>query len=273
MNDTLQRIVDVLTLYGLKVIAAIIILIVGRWIAKLVKQLVQKLLNKKNVDPMITSFVGNLTFALLMTFVVIAALGRAGIPTGSFIAVVGAAGLAIGLALQGSLANFAAGFLMIIFRPFKKGDYIEGAGTAGIVEQIQIFTTILNTPDNKKVIIPNAKLMGDNITNYSATGTRRVEFVVGVSYDDDIDKVKNTLQQIIAADERILEEPASMIAVKELADSAVNFVMRAWVKTDHYWDVYFDTTEKIKKSLDDRGISIPYPQTDIHLYDHKKNQT
>lgn len=255
--------------YGLKIVAAIIVLIVGRWIAKAIRKLVKKILIKRNIDPTLISFVGNLAYIALLTFVIIAALAQLGIQTTSFIAVIGAAGLAVGLALQGGLANFAAGFLMIVFRPFKVGHFIEGAGATGIVEEIHIFTTQLRTPDNKTVIIPNAKLMGDNIINYSAKDTRRVDLVVGVSYTDDLQKVKQVLQDIVKKDSRILQDPASMIAVKELADSSVNFVVRLWVKTEDYWDVYFDTTENVKKRFDAEGISIPFPQQDVHLYEHK----
>jgi len=255
--------------YGLKIVAAIIVLIVGRWIAKAIRKLVNKILIKRNIDPTLISFVGNLAYIALLTFVIIAALAQLGIQTTSFIAVIGAAGLAVGLALQGGLANFAAGFLMIVFRPFKVGHFIEGAGATGIVEEIHIFTTQLRTPDNKTVIIPNAKLMGDNIINYSAKDTRRVDLVVGVSYTDDLQKVKQVLQDIVKKDSRILQDPASMIAVKELADSSVNLVVRLWVKTEDYWDVYFDTTENVKKRFDAEGISIPFPQQDVHLYEHK----
>ena len=212
--------------YGLKIVAAIIVLIVGRWTAKAISKLVKRLLTKRNVDPTLISFVGNLAYIALLTFVVIAALAQLGIQTTSFIAVIGAAGLAIGLALQGALANLAAGFLMIIFRPFKTGHYIEGAGVAGVVEEIHVFTTQLRTPDNKTVIIPNAKLMGDNIINYSAKDTRRVDLLIGVSYTDDLQKVRKVLQGIVEKDDRVLKDPAPMRAVKELADSSVNFVVR-----------------------------------------------
>jgi small conductance mechanosensitive channel len=205
----------------------------------------------------------------LLTFVILAALGMLGIQTTSFIAVLGAAGLAIGLALQGSLANFAAGVLMIIFRPFKVGDYIEGAGTAGVVEEMQIFTTMLATPDNKTVIIPNAKLSADNIVNYSTKGTRRADMVFGIGYDDDIDKARDIIAKILSDDERVMEDPAVQIAVSELADSSVNFVTRAWVKSGDYWGVVFETTEAVKKRFDAEGISIPFPQRDVHVYEHK----
>ena len=265
----IQRILELITIYGIKVLAAIVIFVVGRWVAKGFRKLVRKAMNRRKIDPTIVGFVGNLTYVLLLTFVVVAALGQLGIQTTSLIAIIGAAGLAIGLALQGSLANFAAGFLMIIFRPFKVGDYIEGAGTAGTVEHVQIFTTLLKTPDNKTVIIPNAKLTADNIVNYTTKGTRRMDMVVGIGYDSDIDKAREILEELVTADDRILKDPAHKIAVTELADSSVNFVVRPWVNASDYWDVWFDLTEKVKKRFDDAGISIPYPQRDIHVYEHK----
>ncbi|MFY9396905.1 MAG: mechanosensitive ion channel domain-containing protein [Desulfomonilia bacterium] len=256
---------ELLAFYGLKIVAALIILVLGRWFSKALTRLVQRLLNNGKVDPTIVSFVGHLTYIGLMVFVVLAALAQLGIQTTSFIAVIGAAGLAIGLALQGSLSNFAAGFLMIIFRPFKVGDYIEGAGVAGTVEEIQVFTTVLRTPDNKVIIIPNAKIMGDNIINYSAKDTRRVDMLFGVGHRNDIDKVRSILQSIVNDDPRILKDPECAILVTELADSRVNFQVRAWVKSADYWGVFFDTTEKAKKEFDRQGISIPFPQMDVHV--------
>ena len=269
MENIVLRLQEWVTFYGLKILAAIAIFLIGRWIAKAVQGIIKKLLAKRKVDGTIISFIASITYIALITFVIIASLAQLGIQTTSFIAVIGAAGLAIGLALQGSLANFASGFLLIVFRPFKEGEYIEGGGTSGIVEDIQIFTTTLVTPDNKKVIIPNAKLTGDNITNYSAKGTRRVELVVGVSYSDDLDKVRKVLQDIVESDERIMKDPPSMIVVKELADSSVNFVVRVWVRTEDYWDVFFETTETVKKRFDKEGISIPFPQSDVHLHEQK----
>ena len=270
METLLSRVWGVLTIYGLKVLAAIVVFIVGRWIAKALTKFTETLMKKRQVDPTIVSFVANMTYIALLVFVVLAALGQLGIQTTSFIAVIGAAGLAIGLALQGSLANFAAGFLMIIFRPFKVGDYIEGAGVAGTVEAIQIFTTQLRTPDNKTVIIPNSSLTAGNITNWSVKGTRRVDLVMGIGYGDDIDKAKSIMGDILAKDERVLKDPPPQIAVLELADSSVNLMVRPWVKSQHYWDVYCDTTENIKKSFDTQGISIPFPQRDVHMYAHKE---
>jgi len=270
MEDTLQKIYDLVTLYGVKVIAAIAIFIVGRWVAKGFRSLTKKMLDKRNVDPTITGFVRNLVYMGLLVFVIIAALGQLGIQTTSFIAILGAAGLAIGLALQGSLANFAAGFLMIIFKPFKVGDYIEAGGSAGTVEVIQIFTTTLRTPDNKTVIIPNAGVTGGNIVNWTVKGTRRVDMGFGIGYEDDIDKAKQIIIDVLSKDDRILKDPPMQIAVSELADSSVNFVVRPWATVSDYWGIYFDAMENIKKAFDEAGISIPYPQQDVHLFQESK---
>jgi small conductance mechanosensitive channel len=270
LNTILPKLQELITLYGLKVIAAAVIFIVGRWVAKGLKRLIVRALIKGKVDETLVSFFGHLTYFTLLAFVIIAALNQLGIQTTSFIAILGAAGLAVGLALQGSLANFAAGIWMIIFRPFRVGDYVEGGGTAGIVEEIQIFTTKLRTPDNKSIIIPNAKITGDNIVNYSAKDSRRMDMIVGVSYDDDYDQVKEVLQDILAKDGRILEEPPPTIGIVEFGDNSVNFAFRPWVKTAEYWDVYFALTEAIKKRFDEEGITIPYPQRDVHLFEHKE---
>ena len=256
---------DVVAVWGLKVIAALAIFIIGRWIATMVRRGVRSMMEKAAADPIIIGFVTSIAYIALLAFVVIAALGQLGIQTTSFIAILGAAGLAVGLALQGSLANFAAGFLMIIFRPFKVGDFIEGAGVAGVVEAIQIFTTTLRTGDNKTIIIPNAKLAGDNITNYSAKETRRVDMTVGVAYDANLSKVKDVLIGIISKESRIHADPAPQVAVAELADSSVNFVVRVWTNTADYWGVKFDITETIKNRFDEEGIGIPFPQRDIHI--------
>lgn len=266
MEDIIMKAKDVLMVYGLNVIGALAIFVIGRWLAGFARKILDLTMSKHNVDQTLKSFVCHLTYVALLAFVVIAALGRLGVQTASFIAVLGAAGLAIGLALQGSLANFAAGVLMIIFKPFKVGDYIEGGGTAGIIEEIQIFTTTLRTPDNKTIIIPNAKISSDNIVNYSTKPTRRVDMVFGVSYKDDIDKVKKIIADILAGDSRILGEPAPQIALSQLADSSVNFVVRPWVKSDDHWPVYFDTNEAVKKRFDAEGINIPFPQRDVHIY-------
>jgi small conductance mechanosensitive channel len=271
MEEIINKVYELLTVYGLKILAALAIFIVGRWVAKGVRKLLQRVMTKSKVDSTLVTFTANLAYIALLAFIVIAALGQLGIQTTSFIAILGAAGLAVGLALQGSLSNFAAGFLLIIFRPFKVGDLIEGAGVFGVVEAIQIFTTQLKTADNKTVIVPNAKLTDDNIVNWTVKGTRRVDMVMGIGYEDDIDKARSLMADIIAADDRILKDPAPQISVSELADSSVNFVVRPWVKVEDYWGVYFDLTEKIKKSFDANGISIPFPQRDVHVYQHSEN--
>jgi len=268
MQSLSDKVLALLSVYGLNVLAAIAIFVFGLWFAKIMRRVIGKVMERGNVDATLTRFVGNLSYIALLVFVVLAAVSKLGIQTTSFIAVLGAAGLAIGLALQGSLSNFAAGFLMIIFRPFKVGDYIEAGGTAGTVEEIQIFTTQLKTPDNKTVIIPNSGITAGNIVNYSTKGTRRVDMVFGIGYDDDIDKAKAVLQQIIDADARVLKDPVVTIGLSELADSSVNFVVRPWVKSEDYWSFLFDTTEKVKKRFDEEGIGIPYPQQDVHLYQH-----
>ncbi len=251
--------------YALPLLFAVVILILGAWGARVARKIVRRVMGKRELDPIIIGFVANMTYIGLMVFVVLAALERIGVKTTSFVAIIGAAGLAIGLALQGSLANFAAGFLMVVFRPFKKGDYIEAGGTAGVVDEIQVFSTVLNTPDNCRVVVPNSKIMSDSITNYSAKETRRLDLVFGVGYDDDIAKVKAVLKRIVEADERVLPDPAPQILVGELADSSVNFIMRVWLKSADYWPFKFDTTEKVKVTFDAEGISIPFPQRDVHL--------
>ncbi|MBN1292257.1 MAG: mechanosensitive ion channel [Candidatus Latescibacteria bacterium] len=266
MENWLIKLQDLFTVFGLRIIAALAIFIIGRWIAKLLKKVIHKIMVKRNIEPTIMTFLENLIYVLIMTFVILAALARLGIQTASFVAVIGAAGLAVGFALQGSLANFAAGFLMIIFKPIKVGDYIEGAGTAGVVESIGIFTTVLATPDNKTIIIPNSKLTGDNITNYSTKEIRRVDFKFGVAYNADIQKVKRIIEEVLKNDTRILDSPAPTIGLLELASSSLNFAVRPWVKTPDYWDVYFNITENMKKQFDNEGIRIPFPQTDVHLY-------
>lgn len=251
---------------GINLATAIVIFFVGKWIVNLVVKGMLKAMQKGDMDITLRRFVANLARMLLMLFVIIAAIHQLGIQTASLIALLGAAGLAVGLALQGSLSNFAAGVLIVLFRPYKVGDWIEGGGVSGAVEEVQILTTVLKTGDNKRVIIPNSQIMGTTITNYSANETRRVDLVVGVSYGDDLDKVRTELEGLVAADERVLKDPAVTIAVSELADSSVNFVLRPWVKTADYWGVYFDLTEAIKKRFDEVGISIPFPQRDVHIH-------
>jgi small conductance mechanosensitive channel len=246
-------------------IVALVILTVGWWIARQLRVLVVKVMEKKNVDPMLVSFTSNIAYIALALFVIIAALGQLGIQTTSFIAIIGAAGLAIGLSLQASLSNFAAGVMIIFFRPFKVGDFIEAAGVSGIIEGIQIFATQMRTGDNKSIIIPNSSITGSNIINYSAKEQRRVDLVFGIGYNDDLKKAKQVLQDIVNNDERILKDPEPVIAVSGLGDSSVNFVVRPWVNTVDYWDVYWDLTEAVKLRFDAEGISIPYPQRDVYI--------
>jgi small conductance mechanosensitive channel len=266
MEGILTTIKEVAALYGLKIVAAILILVVGRFVALGLRRLVRKIMKKGKVDETLITFTTSLGYVAVMAFVVVAALNKIGIQTTSFVAILGAAGLAIGLALQGSLANFAAGVLMIIFKPFKVGDYIEGGGVSGSVEEIGIFTTELKSPDNKMIIVPNSKITSDNIVNYTVKASRRVDLIAGVSYDDDLDKVRTVLQDILSSDERILKDPSPTIGVLELADSSVNFAVRPWVRTADYWDVFFEMQENIKKRFDAEGISIPFPQRDVNLY-------
>jgi small conductance mechanosensitive channel len=269
MEDLLTKVIDIGTVYGIKIISAIIVFLIGKWIAVIVRNSIRKLMVKREADPALISFSTAMIYAALMAFVIIATLARLDIQTTSLIAILGAAGLAIGLALQGALSNFAAGVLIIVFRPYKIGDFIEGGGESGAVEEVQIFNTILNTPDNKKVIIPNGQILSGSITNYSAKEIRRVDLTAGIGYSDDIDKARTILNDILAKDDRVLKDPAVTVAVVELADSSVNFVVRPWVKTADYWGVYFDITEAIKKRFDAEGVSIPFPQQDVHLYKHE----
>lgn len=251
---------------AINVVTAIAIFYLGRMVVGLMMRGLKKMMQTQNVDVTLQTFVANLVRMVLLIFVIIAAVSALGIQTTSFIAILGAAGLAIGLALQGSLSNFASGVLIVMFRPYKVGDFVEAAGISGVVEEVQILTTVLKTGDNKKVIVPNGQIMDSVITNYSANDQRRVDMIIGVSYSDDIDKVRSALKQLVEADDRILNDPACTIAVSALADSSVNFVLRPWVKTADYWAVTFDLTEAIKKRFDKEGISIPFPQRDVHLY-------
>jgi len=268
-SEMLAMVTDLGVEYGIKLIAAIAIFLIGKMAANWVKRMVSRVMKKGGVDQIIIGFTSSIAYIAMMAFVVVAALGQLGIQTTSFIAILGAAGLAVGLALQGSLANFAAGFLMIIFRPFKVGDFVEAAGVSGKVDAIHIFTTTLTTPDNKTIIIPNGKIGNDSIINYSTQATRRVDLTVGVAYDADLKEVRSVLEDIISKDERIMSDPEHQIAVSELADNSVNFVVRLWVKSTDYWGVFFDTNESVKLRFDDAGIGIPFPQRDVHLYEHK----
>jgi small conductance mechanosensitive channel len=253
---------------GMKVVAAVVIFLVGRWLAHLLVNIVRKALAKTDMEDTLESFLCNILNVFLMAVVLIATIGALGVETTSLLAVLGAAGLAVGLALQGSLSNFAAGVLLVAFRPYRVGDFIDAAGVTGTVDDVQIFTTILKTPDNKQVIVPNSQIMNGIITNFSAHDTRRVDLVVGCGYGDDIDKVYSVLKDIIDKDDRILSDPAPSIALNTLADSSVNFNVRPWVNKADYWDVYNGVTEQVKRRFDQEGLNIPFPQRDVHVYQH-----
>jgi small conductance mechanosensitive channel len=265
VDNVLDQLTLFVTTYGLKIIGAIIILILGRIAAGIGRKVVEKVLEKSKTDPAVVSFAGSMIYFLILIFAVLAALAKFGIQTASFVAILGAAGFAIGFALQGSLANFAAGVLILVLRPFKVGNFIDGAGVAGTVKEIQLFTTILATPDNIKIMVPNGKLFGDTIKNFSGFDTRRVDLVIGIGYTSDMQKAYDVLMNLIKEDTRILSDPPTNIAVSELADSSVNFVVRPWVKRQDYWGVKFDLTRKIKEAFDENGIEIPFPQQVVHM--------
>lgn len=270
MEDKLPIIIDWLIQYSGKIIAALLIFIIGRWLANRISTMFSKLLEKNKVELTLVSFLKNIVYYALLIAVLIASLNQLGVNTTSFLTVVGAAGLAIGLALKDSLSNFSSGVMLILFRPFKIGDFITAAGVSGTVKQITIFNTEMATPDNQKVIVPNSSIMGGVITNVTANPTRRIDLVAGVSYADDIGTARKVLEKIIADESRILAEPAPTIALSELADSSVNFVVRPWVKAEDYWSVRFAITEQIKLAFDAAGLNIPYPQQDVHLFVEKK---
>ena len=240
-------------------------MILGWIISRLITATIRRLMTRARVEPSIVGFTANLLYFAMMAFVIIAALQKLGLQTNSLVAAIGAAGLAVGFALQGSLSNFAAGIILILFRPFRVGDYIEGAGIAGTVQEIQVFATTFNTPDNKKIIVPNAQLTGGAITNYSAMPTRRIDLTFAISYTDNIDAAKSIIADVLKNDPRILPDPAPLIAVAELADSSVNIIARPWVKPADFWDVRFDAIEAVKKAFDARNITIPFPQHDVHV--------
>lgn len=250
--------------YGIKVALAIVIFIVGRIVISILHKLLMRTLNAKEVEPTVGKFVGSIVYYLMFAFVAIAALGQLGVQTASVVAILGAAGLAIGLAMQGTLSNFASGVMLIMLRPIKVGDFVEVAGESGVVSEVAIFATTLLTGDNKTVIIANSSVMGSNITNYSTQNERRVDLLIGVSYDADLQQVKRELQQIADANDKILHDKGITIGLSEMADSSVNFVFRSWVKTEDYWAVYFALNERVKERFDEVGIGIPFPQMDLH---------
>ena len=260
-GDWITQFKEVALEYAPKVIAALAILIIGLFIVGMIVRLSKKLMAKRGIDSTLQKFLGNLLSWTLKILLFVIVASKLGVETTSFAAIIGAAGLAIGLALQGSLSNFAGGVLIMIFKPYKIGDFIEAQGVSGTVKEIQIFTTHLNTVGNKLAIIPNGELSNGNIINYSTESTRRVDMVFGVSYDADIKQTKDLLTELVTSHPKVLQEPAPMIKVLELADSSVNFAVRPWVKTEDYWDVFFDTIENGKIALDEAGIEIPYPHS------------
>ncbi len=269
MEELMHKMYEYIALYGMNIVAAILIFIVGKWLARIIANILGTLLEKAKIELTLVSFIKNLTYVALLVFVIIAALSKLGVETTSFVAVLGAAGLAVGLALQGSLANFAAGVLLITFKPFKVGDFVQVCGDTGTVQEINIFNTIILSPDYQRKIIPNSKITGETITNFSDVDKRRVDLVFGISYTDNIKTAKDALQRVVADDARILKNPAPIIAVLELGESSVNIVCRPWCKPADYWSVYFDIIEKGKLELEKNGITIPFPQRDIHLFQEK----
>ena len=266
-NINVEESLDVYVIpWGINIVLAVLIFIIGKKVVKVATGIAKKLMIKAKVDGLLVNFVGSILNAMLMLFVAIAALDQLGVDTTSFIALIGAAGLAIGLALQGSLQNLASGVMLIVFRPFTIGDFVEAGGATGVVEQIGIFSTTMRSGDNREIIVPNGAIFGGMITNVSARDTRRVDMVFGIGYGDDIKKAKELIQNILDNDSRVLKDPAPLIAVGELADSSVNFNVRPWCKTEDYWGVYFDTHENIKLTFDEQGISIPFPQMDVHQH-------
>ena len=259
-----------ISLYAFNIIGAILIFIVGKWLSRHIANLLAKLMEKNNVDVTLVNFLKNLAYYTLLVLVVVAAVGRLGVNTTSFLTIIGAAGLAVGLALKDTLSNFAAGVMLVLFRPFTVGDVVSTAGITAKVENITIFNTLFCTPDNQLVIVPNNKIISDIITNINAKDTRRIDLVVGISYTDDMVQTKDILERLAQEDSRVLKDPETTVAVAELADSSVNLVFRPWVQTSDYWAVRFDLTENIKNALDDAGISIPYPQQDVHLFVEKE---
>jgi small conductance mechanosensitive channel len=270
MNFNVETFWDWVSMYSLNIIGAILIFLVGKWLARRIANLLAKLLERNKIDLALVHFLTNLTYYSLIVLVVVAAAGRLGINTTSFLTIIGAAGLAVGLALKDSLSNFAAGVMLVLFRPFTIGDVVSTAGITAKVEKITIFNTLFCSPDNQLIIVPNNKIISDIITNITAKDTRRIDLTVGISYSDDMAKTKDILIGLAKEESRILTDPAPTVAVAELADSSVNLVFRPWVKTADYWDVRFELTERIKNRLDEAGISIPFPQQDVHLFVEKQ---
>ncbi len=266
MEFDINSLVPILTEWGLKVIGAIVVLVIGRMVAGIVRSSVRKGMNRAEVDSTLIPFVSSLVYWAVLAVVLIAVLNLFGVHTTSLVAILGAAGLAVGLALQGTLSNFAAGVMLLVFRPFKVGDYVEIGGTSGSVVSVAIFSTIMKTPDNVMITVPNSQVWGNEIKNYNGFDTRRVDMVMGISYDDDIQVAVDTIRDIVTADERVLADPEVQIAVSELADSSVNIIVRPWCSGSDYWALRFDLTRRLKEGLEAAGCSIPYPQQDVYMH-------
>ena len=266
LQEQFPTIMDLITTWGMKVVGAIIVLILGRMVAGLIRGGVVRGMKRAELDLTMIPFLSSMVYYLLLTLVIVAVLGLFGVPTAQFVAILGAAGLAVGLALQGTLSNFAAGVMLLIFRPFRVGDFVDAAGTAGTVKEIRVFSTALDTPDNVRIITPNTAVWGSVIKNFSFNDTRRIDMVVGVSYDDDLGKAREIIQRVVTADPRVLKDPEVTVAVSEMADSSVNFVVRPWCAKADYWALRFDLTRKLKEELEAGGCSIPFPQRDVHVH-------
>lgn len=266
VDQAVQNVVTMMSTWGLQLVGALAVLIIGRFLCGIARKSIRRAMESRKVDPSLIPFVSNLVYFILLAAVLIAVLGLFGIETTSLIAVLGTAGLAIGLALQGTLANFSSGVMLLLFRPFHVGDYIDAAGVAGTVIEIGVFSTTLNTPDNVKIIVPNSGIFGATIKNFSANDTRRNDIILGISYDDDIATAIAVVNAVLSKDSRVLPEPEPVVAVSELSDSSVNLVVRPWCRKEDYWSLRFDLIRKFKEELEQGGCSIPYPQRDVHLY-------
>jgi small conductance mechanosensitive channel len=265
VHEIANRMYLLIVQYGLNFVGAVVIFFVGRWVAKSVSSLLRKALTKAKVDPTLVPFIDNLAYTAMLVFIVIAVLAELGVQTASVVAVLGAAGLAVGLALQGSLANFASGVLLLVFKPFRVGDFVQISGVSGTVQAIHVFNTVLNDPNNIRVIVPNGQVTSGNILNYTINGTRRIDLTASVSYEDDLRRARQVIERVLAAEPRILPDPAPVVAVKEVAESSINFAVRPWVKAQDYWPVYFDLTERLKVAIEENGMTIPFAQQEITI--------
>lgn len=264
LHAALQTLITQASHLGLAILKAAIIFIVGRFIIKMINKLIHGMMDKREIDPAVRTFTGSLVNVVLTILLIISVVGALGVQTTSFAALLASAGVAVGMALSGNLSNFAGGLIILVFKPYKVGDYIESQGVSGTVKEVQIFHTVLNTPDNKVIYIPNGSLSSGVVTNYSYQVTRRLEWTFGVDYGTDYEKVRQTLEAVLAKDTRILADPKPLIALNQLADSSINFVVRVWVKSVDYWDVYFDINRQVYETFNTEGINFPFPQLTVH---------